>query len=530
LSSNEQHDESSSDRLPFESVFGAVLGGWAFDRRATSGACGPAESGAVRLIWLKNIGRDGVIAEPDPEADDWRNDAPERLHLRVGDILLSSVIFGRPKAALVQEADLPAVAVSSIFVLRPAQPLSVDYPRLILAFLRSDTVGAMASGVGGLQHIRLSQLRALDLPVEDHALSAALADLAAAGQRLGEMAAEAETLAQSVFDMHTSREEARRLIIATGQLTRLRAMSAAQLDDRDFIVRTRYPYPIALRWRNVEAQKSLDGQDDARAKEYEAVLKAAETLLGYSALLTTALAHEARITCKAIKAFKGKIATGLGGPGFGDWQRILQQIALAEGMSALPPEHPLHELAVLLVGDEAAVACQSLGTKRNSRAHGREDLPAVSASKLSEAHDGLRLLLDRARFLADLQLLDVTNVVWDRHEQSGTVTFRRLMGDHPVVPTENLRHSGPGRIATNLYLADRDQGLHPLSPFLTCEKCEHCAALSLFHADKEQGELLKTSLDHGHFYPYQGGLRLWKWCSGLDLIRGFVPASGLVPA
>jgi hypothetical protein len=25
-------------------------------------------------------------------------------------------------------------------------------------------------------------------------------------------------------------------------------------------------------------------------------------------------------------------------------------------------------------------------------------------------------------------------------------------------------------------------------------------------------------------------LRLWKWCSGLDLIRGFVPASGLVPA
>lgn len=26
------------------------------------------------------------------------------------------------------------------------------------------------------------------------------------------------------------------------------------------------------------------------------------------------------------------------------------------------------------------------------------------------------------------------------------------------------------------------------------------------------------------------GLRPWKWCSGLDLIRGFVPASGLVPA
>ncbi|MEU0843970.1 restriction endonuclease [Streptomyces sp. NPDC005962] len=502
MSSTEQHEESSSDRLPFESVFSTVLNGWAFDRRATDGACGPADSGAVRLIWLKNIGRDGVIAEPDPEVDDWRSDAPERLHLRAGDILLSSVISGRPKAALVQEADLPAVAVRSLFVLRPTKPLSAEHARLILAFLRSDTVGVLTVGSSGQQHLRLSQLKALELPNEDQALSAALADLAAAGQRLGEMAAEAVALAESAFDRSTSPEEARRLIITTGQLTRLRSVAAAQLEDPDFIVRTRYPYPIALRWRNVEAQK-----DDAQAKEYEAVLKAAETLLGYSALLTTALAHEAGITCKAIRTFKGKIATGLGGPGFGDWQRILQQIAAAEGMSDLPPEHPLHELAVLIADDEAEVACQSLGTKRNSRAHGREDLPAVSASKLSEAHDGLRFLLDRARFLADLQLLDVTKVEWDRHEKSDTIIFRRLMGDHPVVPTENLCHAGPDRIETSLYLADRDQGLHPLSPFLTCEKCKGCATLSLFHADKEQGALLQTSLDHGHSYPYQADER-----------------------
>lgn len=507
MSSTEQHEESPSDSLPFESVFNTALNGWAFDRRATDSVCGPADSGAVRLIWLKNIGRDGVIAEPDPEVDDWRSDAPERLHLRAGDILLSSVISGRPKAALVQEADLPAVAVRSLFVLRPTKPLSAEHARLILAFLRSDTVGALAAGSPFQQHLRLSQLKALELPNEDQALSAALADLAAAGQRLGEMAAEAGALAESVFDRSASPEEARRLIIATGQLTRLRSVAAAQLDDPDFIIRTRYPYPIALRWRNVEAQKSADGQDDAQAKEYAAVLKTAETLLGYSALLTTALAHEAGITCKAIKAFKGKIATGIGGPGFGDWQRILQQIGAAEGMSDLPPEHPLHELAALLADDEAEVACRSLGTKRNSRAHGREDLPAVSASKLNEAHDGLRFLLDRARFLADLQLLDVTNVVWDRHEQSDTVTFRRLMGDHPVVPTENLCHAGPGRIATSLYLADRDQGLHPLSPFLTCEKCEGCATLSLFHADKEERVLLQTSLDHGHFYPYQADER-----------------------
>ncbi|UDM03333.1 restriction endonuclease [Streptomyces longhuiensis] len=507
MSNTEQHEELSPDRLPFDSVFSTVFNGWAFDRRAADGTCGPADSDAVRLIWLKNIGRDGVIAEPDPEVDDWRKDAPERFHLRAGDILLSSVISGRPKAALVQESDLPAVAVRSLFVLRPAKSLSPEHARLILAFLRSDTVGDLAAGSSGQQHLRLSQLKALDLPNEDQALSAALADLAAAGQRLRAMAAEAGALAESVFDRSGSPEEARRLIITTGQLTRLRSVAAAQLDDPDFIVRTRYPYPIALRWRNVEAQRSAEGQDDAQAKEYAAVLKAAETLLGYSALLTTALAHEAGITCKAIRAFKTKIATGPGGPGFGDWQRILQQIATAEGMSRLPLEHPLHELAVFLADDEAEAACRSLGTKRNSRAHGREDLPAVSAAKLKEAQDGLRFLLDRARFLADLQLLDVTKVVWDPHEQSDTVTFRRLMGDHPIVPTENLRYAGPERIGHILYLADRDQGLHPLSPFLTCEKCKGCAALSLFHADKEEGVLLQTSLDHGHFYPYEGDER-----------------------
>lgn len=507
-STNRQHEELlSADRLPFESVFSTVLSGWAFDRRAADGACGPADPGAVRLIWLKSIGRDGVISEPDSEVDDWRSDAPERLHLRAGDILLSSVISGRPKAALVQEADLPAVAVRSLFVLRPTKPLSAEHARLILAFLRSDTVGDLATRTSGQQHLRLSQLKALELPNEDKALSAALADLAAAGQRLGEMAAEAGAVAESVFDRSTSPEEARRLIISTGRLTRLRSLAAAQLDDPGFIIRTRYPYPIALRWRNVEAQTGADGQDDAQAKEYAAVIRAAETLLGYSALLTTALAHEAGITCKAIKAFKGKIATGMGGPGFGDWQRILQQIGSAEGMSDLPPEHPLHELSTLLADEEAEEACQSLGTKRNSRAHGREDLPAVSVSKLNEAHDGLRFLIDRARFLADLQLLDVTNVVWDRHDESDTITLRRLMGDHPVVPTENMRHAGPGRIATSLYLADRDQRLHPLSPFLTCEKCEGCATLSLFHADKEQGVLLQTSLDHGHFYPYRADER-----------------------
>ena len=44
---------------------------------------------------------------------------------------------------------------------------------------------------------------------------------------------------------------------------------------------------------------------------------------------------------------------------------------------------------------------------------------------------------------------------------------------------------------------------------------------------REQSGALDVCVLQG---PGSPGLRPWKWCSGLDLIRGFVPASGLVPA
>lgn len=125
---DQQHEEPPLvNRRPFESVFSTVLRGWTIDRRRTEGSCEPTAPGAVRLIALKHIEPGGKITDRDPEADDWRSDAPERFHLRPGDILLSSVTFdGRSKAALVQETDLPAVAVRNIIVLRPAEPLSTE--------------------------------------------------------------------------------------------------------------------------------------------------------------------------------------------------------------------------------------------------------------------------------------------------------------------------------------------------------------------------------------------------------------------
>ncbi|MEO3892731.1 hypothetical protein [Nonomuraea sp. B5E05] len=456
------------------------------------------QSGAVRLLWLRNISRDGAITESDNDTDEWRTGILESHHLQIGDILLSAVVAGRAKAARVEESHLPAAAAGSILVLRPTTNLSQEHARLILAFLRSDSVAMLARGAVQ-QHIPSKALSSLRLPAADRALSAALHDLDQAGRMMQHWHAEAGSLGEKVLDDGIEGTKARRAIIQAGQLIRMRAEAAAQLDNPGYIVRTRYPYPLSQRWRDVEARISAGDRDRA----YKSVLEAAEALLCYSALVSAALASEASITLKPVEQLKNKIAKGRGGPTFGDWTKILQGISGADGMNRLSPEHPLHEFAGLLEGDETLKANERLSNRRNSNAHGRSNAPVTPASDLDEAFRDLSLLTSRARFLADLPLLHITSTNWDRFSLTETVRFRRLMGDHPVVPTESTQHSGPRVEADSLYLFDGDQGLHPLRPFLTCEICESCTTWSIFHADKENGDLIQKSLEHGHFYPYR---------------------------
>ncbi|MCW2901821.1 MAG: hypothetical protein JWO67_4086 [Streptosporangiaceae bacterium] len=483
--------------LAFESVIGNVLRGWTVAKGA-DGACTTSAPGAVRLIWLRHLGRDGVIAEPEEDSDIWRDDAPDRLQLQAGDILLSEVVTGRPKAAIVQESDLPAVAVGSILVLRPALPLSPEHARLLLAFLRSDTVGDLA--VGTLQkHIRPKDLATLQPPADDEALSAALDELDVARRRMSEWSADAATLADTVFDRGTSLVEARRSIIAAGRLTRLRAEAAAALDDPDYIVRTRLPYPVALRWREVEARMSAGDRRPA----YDAVIDAAEVLLAYSALVTAALACEAGIELASVTAVQRKLSATSGGPGFGEWASILTEIR-GKKRRGVRPDHPLHELGAFFDDDATDRARIRLADRRNDKSHGRAPTDVMLPAVLDEAHADLRCLLASARFLADLTLIHVMAVVWDDFQGAETIRFRGLMGDHPVVPTSAMQHTGDRVETGSLYLADRDHRLYRLRPFLTCEVCETCHSWSTFHADKVKGTLVQKSLEHGHYYPYRG--------------------------
>jgi hypothetical protein len=508
LSSSNDHEGPSGlgpdQPLSFDSVIGEVIQGWSPTRNGP-GPCSENAPDAVRLIWLKHIGRDGSIAERDEDSD-WRSDVPDRPRLQVGDILLSQIVSGRPKAAAVREADLPAAAARGIIVLRPASSLAPEHERLILAFLRSDKVGALAYGVT-LQRIQLKDLKALGLPANDEALSAALGELAAAGQRLGAWSVDAVALTDTVFDRGTDLVEARRSILAAGQVTRLRAEAAAELDAPDYIARTRLPYPVALRWREAEVRKSAGDPRTA----YGATLDAAEALLAYAALVSAALAREANIDLASVADVQRKLANAPGGPGFGDWASILTE-AGGKKRRDLRPDHPLHELGTFLKHEAADKARVRLAERRNDNSHQRPPTDLELPAALDEAYEDLSLLLTHARFLADLPLIHVTSVVWDEIRNEETVSFRRLMGDHPVVPTSTVQYKGGNRVGTgSLYLADRDHRLYPLRPFLTCELCEKCHTWSIFHADKVKAlGLVQKSLENGHYYPYRGDAQALK--------------------
>ncbi|MFB7614752.1 restriction endonuclease [Kitasatospora sp. NPDC056181] len=509
-STSDQPDDQSASDPPRPPSVGASVGsafnitkGFATSASAP-GACTAEKPGAVRLLWIRHVGRDGSIAEPDAEADIWRNDVPERFHLQAGDLLLSEVVTGRPKAARVEESDLPAAAAGSIYVLRPTGSLSPEHARLILAFLRSNRVGRLACGAFGRNRLRRQDVLSLVLPEADDALSTALGDLDSAAERMIRWSAEATALAGSVFETDQSLDEARRSIIAAGQLTRLRAEAAGQLDDPSYMVRTRLPYPVALRLREVEARRSTSDLGPA----YDAVLEAAEALLAYTALVAGALARGASIELASVGMLQRKLAGTAGGPGLGEWTAILQEIGGAKKRRGLNPDHPLHELANLVPEGEAQKARSRLSERRNAKAHGRVldavDLPDA----LEEASRDLSLLVTRARFLADLSLIHVTSVTWDAFRCEASISYRRLMGDHPVVPTLTMQYPSNTVETGSLYLVGRDHRLYLLRPFLTCEVCETCRTWSTFHADNVKGSLVQKTLEHGHHYPYRADVEV----------------------
>ncbi|PJF01952.1 hypothetical protein CUT44_00625 [Streptomyces carminius] len=455
----------------------------------------PKDPGAVRIVRPRDIGRDGTIAPPSEETL-WATIAAD-LQLAPGDLAIRRLhdpVTVPPHGfftAEVTEGNLPAAASDNVVVLRPIKPLSRPQARLITMFLRTP----LALNLAGPRPVTtVEALSALPVPQPDEALTKALDELTASKQQFKRWEQEADSVIESVF-LEKTAARARARVIDSGRALRLRVEAASLLDDLGHSVRTRFPYPIAYRWRETEARIS---SGDAQAA-YAAILDTAEELLCYIAQLVLALTHARRITLGAVTAIRDKLAGGRSGPGFGDWANVLNEAATSRQLNNLPEAHPLNDIRTLLAHSDAEKARQALSERRNDQAHLRRVDPIDLPHAIDVAFADLTRLVERARFLADLPLLEVTDVRWDTFARSARVEYRELAGDHPVVPTRTMTPSNNDLETGSLYLRDTDGALHLLRPFLIGRDCPTCRTWSTFHADRvPQGAVVFKSLEHGH--------------------------------
>ncbi|MFD5200475.1 hypothetical protein ACFWM7_10055 [Streptomyces sp. NPDC058375] len=456
----------------------------------------PKKPDAVRMIRPPDIGRDGTIAPPSEETQ-WAI-IPADQQLAAGDLVIRRLIapitvppYGFFTAE-VSEEDLPAAVSDQVVILRPTTPLSRPQARLIAMFLRTPLALSLAGP--RLATASMEALSTLPVPQPDEALTKALDELTAAKQQFKQWQQDADSVIESVF-LEKTAAQARARVIDSGRALRLRVEAASLLDDLGHSVRTRFPYPIAYRWRETEARISAG---DAQAA-YAAILDTAEELLCYIAQLVLALTHARQITLGAMKAIRDKLAGGRSGPGLGDWVNVLNEAATSKQLNNLPPAHPLNDIRTLLAHQDAEKARQALSERRNDQAHLRRIDPIDLPHAIDVAFADLTRLIERARFLADLPLLEVTDVRWDAFARSARVEYRELAGDHPVVPTRTMTSSSNDLETGSLYLRDTDGALHLLRPFLIGRDCPTCRTWSTFHADRvPKTAVVFKSLEHGH--------------------------------
>lgn len=466
--------------------------------------CDENEPGAVRLLSGEDIVRGGTLAisESNPR---WALVPPEG-QLRAGDLVIPKIHrpsgTGGLTVAEVAEADLPLATGKSVLTFRPSRALSREQRLLALIFLRSPLARTFLAAEGSEGMLVLSKaLGEILIPQPDAVLSAALADLADAAERLEEWKDDASALLNSVF-LDDVASVARARLIDSGRNLRLRVEAASRLDDFGHVVRTRFPHPVAYRWRTLEAEVSAGATRGA----YTSILDAAEVLIAYSALASMALARETGIQIGAVEAVRAKLVGKRSGPGFGDWVAVLREVAESKRFRGLPDNHPLTGFRSMLSDRDVDGSLQRLADRRNDESHQRKVDSADIPAAIDEAFADLKVLAAGSRFLADLPLIEISSVRWDSIQQTAEVNYRELMGDHPVVPTRVMSYSVNDLELGSLYILGDLGRPYLLRPFLIGKDCPACRNWSTFHVDRSgaEGVTLK-SLEHGHTLT-DGGL------------------------
>lgn len=457
-----------------------------------------ARAGTLKILRGGGTGNDliaGLATIPIAEVFEIRSEASD---VKSGDFFLPTIrrVGDQRSVWIADNSGHPFERPESVITLRPRRPLRPGEALFYASYFGSEKFLGEEVGPGQLVLVRARELKHARLPSADQETLRAIAELTAAAVAFEEWRRDAHGAVDSFFqwrDIAAGRAD----IIEAGRLTRQRHEAAQVLANRGPRFRATLPYPIARRWRDVEATSSGDSG-------YRSVIDCAEASITYCAALGLAFAGVQSITVPRLQAVAGRLQTGRTRPSFGDWSAVLNNLAEIAISAPEPADSPLRYYR-RYSGDDVKGAIKSLKDRRNDFYHGRgPDAHRMSAYTV-DAKAELERVLSASEWLVDYPLRYLESERWDSFGDTSELTYRELMGDHNVVSLGHDETSGHLE-SRSLYTLDQFGRYYLLRPFLHGGYCDDCGQLTVFVIDgwsPAADEAEYKAIDHPHMATVQ---------------------------
>jgi len=382
-------------------------------------------------------------------------------HLQPNDICLRQSLDSdqRLRAVKIAPEMLPLAAHESLFILRPKAEMAVD-PDLVTIYLRSGRVTQFLQAQGVAERLYRQSLAEVLIPTADDELKRALGDINAVSATFQGWRTDAGNAVETLFTRRPA-EEARGAFVLASRTLRQRERAARQIDDQSYRLRSGLPHPLAYRWRQVETAL-------VDYESYKNLLETAEVITCYLANLALMMARQIHIELTCVDELAAKLSDPAmhGGTTFGDWLNVLRHFNGSKAVKAAGT-FPLFELARLLDDDLVNAALQQLSNERNDEAHGRGPKSLQVTGKFHQVRADLTIVLSAIEFLTEYPLRYIVDTRTDSLTGLTSYMYQDLMGDHPLVVSQESETSTPHLEKGSLYLVDRTGNLHLLRPYLT---------------------------------------------------------------
>lgn len=316
--------------------------------------------------------------------------------------------------------------------------------------------------------VNVSAIAATPIPAFDPSIARMSEHVRRVSGRLRELAQEYEA---SIGDVFGRANAASSLLRVQNPLAQVEAVDrfVSTVGTLSSIVRTAFPFPLALGWRRYEMARA------PRAR-YQAILDLAENLTAYLAILLAADVRGGGGWRRKIAQPLAQRTSSDGGVSFGTWGAVLENAASRP--NPLVEDSRIPELWETLVeGGPLMASVDALSKRRNSESHQTGLSDPQLEDELPLAENELGRAFDEVLFLAGYPLRKIDKLVHDPLHDRMTAAFRELRGDHEVVEQRSMLT--PVRLGEVLYVMGRGEEPILLDPWMLFEECK-CGRLEAF--------------------------------------------------